>query len=207
MMLPDVLTARNAVRRMTKATPCACCRTVSLFFSKYRLSLNARNLIAHPAVMILFPANTYIAPCLSVNLLSRIAPTAVSNPFPANTYIVPCLNVNLLSRLAPTAVMNQCPAGMLIAACHSVNLLHAPTAAWIIPVLWDLQLQSATCAHHLLAQNAARIFPVLSLHSLVLELLLSAIRLNVAAQIVVLIVLYFAIPHNRNSATLTTVEW
>ena len=108
MMLPDVLTARNAVRRMTKATPCACCRTVSLFFSKYLLGLNARNLIAHPAVMILFPANTYIAHCLSVNLLSRIAPTAVMIPFPANTYT---------------------------AAWPSVNLLHAPTAAWIIPVL------------------------------------------------------------------------
>ena len=180
MMLPDVLTARNAVRRMTKITPCACCLTVSLFFSKYRLSLNARTLIAHPAVSNPFPANTYIAHCLSVNLLSRIAPTAVMNQFPANTYT---------------------------AAWPSVNLLHAPTAAWIIPVLWDLQLQSAKCAHHLLAQNAAKIFPVLSLHSLVLELLLSAIQLNVAAQIVVLIVLYFAIPHNRNSATLTTVEW
>ena len=179
-MLPDVWIAQNAVRLMTKATPCACCRTVSLFFSKYLLGLNARNLIAHPAVSNPFPANTCIAHCLSVNLLSRIAPTAVMIPFPANTYIAPW---------------------------HSVNLLHAPTAAWIIPVLWDLQLQSATCAHHLLAQNAAKIFPVLSLHSLVLELLLSAIQLNVAAQIVVLIVLYFAIPHNRNSATLTTVEW
>ena len=179
-MLPDVWSAQNAVRRMTKITPCACCLTVSLLFSKYRLSLNAGSQIAHPAV---------------------------SNPFPANTCIVPCLSVNLLSRLAPTAVMNQCPAGVLTAAWPSVNLLHAPTAAWIIPVPWDLQLQSAKCAHHLLAQNAARIFPVLSLHSLVLELLLSAIQLNVAAQIVVLIVLYFAIPHNRNSATLTTVEW
>ena len=107
-MLPDVLTARNAVRRMTKITPCACCLTVSLFFSKYLLGLNARNLIAHPAVSTPFPANIYIAPCLSVNLLSRIAPTAVMIPFPANTYT---------------------------AAWPSVNLLHAPTAAWIIPVL------------------------------------------------------------------------